>query len=193
MSKRRTRTAGGAHDARGISSTGRYLGQRYRALACAQARRGPPACRDRGGGIDPGGCAAVGRVACEGTRRHPRTGGARCLRRRPADRRRGRRGLAASCLAGSELAAAELADAGCGRGLLGPDRHLAGNDDAVSPIGRADERAERHPGYRLEGEKVGDPRKRKGILLVSPQAVLLLVSLCLNVLMGSYIAKQWFE
>jgi uncharacterized membrane protein len=35
--------------------------------------------------------------------------------------------------------------------------------------------------------------KRKWIPLGSPQAVLLLVSLCLNVLMGSYIAKQWFE
>ena len=41
--------------------------------------------------------------------------------------------------------------------------------------------------------KLGDPMKRKWIPLGSPQAVLLLVSLCLNVLMGSYIAKQWFE
>ena len=34
---------------------------------------------------------------------------------------------------------------------------------------------------------------RKWTRLGSPQTILLLVSLCLNVLMGSYIAKQWFE
>jgi uncharacterized membrane protein len=34
---------------------------------------------------------------------------------------------------------------------------------------------------------------RKWIPLASPQSVLLLVSICLNVVMGSYIAKQWFE
>lgn len=32
---------------------------------------------------------------------------------------------------------------------------------------------------------------RKWTRLGSPQTILLLVSLCLNVLMGSYIAKQW--
>ncbi len=81
----------------------------------------------------------------------------------------------------------------CRCGLLDADRHLARNDGALSPIGRADGRAERDPGYQLDGRKLGDPMMRKWTRLGSPQTILLLVSLCLNVLMGSYIAKQWFE
>src|SRR5262245_62929318 len=131
MSKTKIRTAGGAHDGAGrISTTGRHLGWRYRALARVPPVRGAAARGDRGGRVGPGGRAASRCAAGEGSGGCARTSGSRRLRRGPADCGGRRRGQARHVVVGRRTVA-ELADAGRERRRPGADRRLAGDDGVL--------------------------------------------------------------